>query len=137
MRTLGWVVTLTLAAAPLTAQEPAEPEATVQEEEAARPEPLHKIRVLQHPYDLASFYRSQQGMGFYEEAPSRYPIAGFYRNHQSTPYGQFWAAGYDLRDRGGRSVYRRRIGDNGDLYLFAPALLGLVGPLSDAFLEPR
>ena len=138
MRTLGWVVTLTLAAAPLTAQEPAEPEETVQEEEAARPEPLHRIRVLQHPYDLASFYRSNQGLGFYEEAPSRYPIAGFYRNRQQSPYGQFWSMGYDYqRDRSGRSTYRRRIGENGDLYLFAPSLLGLVGPISDAFLEPR
>ena len=136
MRSLGWAVTLMLAAAPLAAQE-AEPDAAAQEEEAARPEPLHKIRVLQHPYDIASFYRSRQGSGFYEEASSRYPIASFYRNRQSSPYGQFWAMGYELRDRGGRSSFRRRIGENGDLYLFAPVVLAPVGPLSDAFLEPR
>jgi hypothetical protein len=137
MRTLGWAVTLMLAAVPVAAQEPEEREAAMQDEETARPEPRHRIRVLQHPYDIASFYRSRQGSGFFEEAPSRYPIASFYRNRQSSPYGQFWAMGYDLRDRGGRSTFRRRIGENGDLYLFAPVLLAPVGPLSDAFLEPR
>ena len=138
MRTLGWAVTLMLAAAPLSAQEaPETPDAAAQEEEAARPEPRHRIRVLQHPYEIASFYRSHQGSGFHEEAAGRYPIASFYRNRQSSPYGQFWAMGYELRDRGGRSIFRRRIGENGDLYLFAPVLLAPVGPISDAFLEPR
>jgi hypothetical protein len=136
---MGWVVTLMLASAPAFAQEPAEREdAAAQEEEAAaRPEPRHKIRVLQHPYDIASFYRSSQGSGFYEEAAGRYPIASFYRSRQTSPYGQFWSMGYALRDRRGRSIFRRRIGENGDLYLFAPVLLAPVGPLSDAFLEPR
>ena len=139
MRTLGWAVTLMLAAVPVAAQEPEEREATVQEqdEETSRPEPRHRIRVLQHPYDIASFYRSSQGSGFFEEASSRYPIASFYRSRQSNAYGQFWAMGYELRDRGGRSIFRRRIGENGDIYLFAPVLLAPVGPLSDAFLEPR
>jgi hypothetical protein len=142
---MGWAVTLMLAAAPLFAQEAPAPEETAvaQEEEAARPEPLHKIRVLQHPYDLASFYRSQQDYGLYDVPAGPYPIAGFYRNRQSSPYGQFWVVGYgppggySPRDRGRRSMFGRRIGENGDLYLFAPVLLAPVGPLSDTFLEPR
>ena len=138
MRTMAWALTLMLLPAPLVAQgAPAAPDAAPADEEETRPEPRRRIKVLQHPYDIASFYRSRQGSGFYEEASGRYPIAGFYRNRQSTPYGQFWAVGYELRDRGGRSIFRRRIGENGDLYLFAPVLLAPVGPLSDAFLEPR
>jgi hypothetical protein len=140
MKTMAWAVTLTLASAALFAQEPADrPDTTIQEEEAARPEPLHKIRVLQHPYDIASFYRSREGSGegFYSGSADRYPIASFYRSRQSSPYGQFWALGYGGRDRRGRSLFRRSIGENGDLYLFAPVVLAPVGPLSDAFLEPR
>jgi len=137
MRTMAWAVTLTLASATLFAQEPAGPDTAVQEEEAARPEPLHKIRVLQHPYDIASFYRSGEGSGFYSGASERYPIASFYRSRQSSPYGQFWALGYGVRDRRGRTLFRRSIGENGDLYLFAPVVLAPVGPLSDAFLDPR
>ena len=140
MRTMAWAVTLTLASATLLAQEPAErPDTAVaqEEEEAARQEPLHKIRVLDHPYDIASFYRSRQGSEFYPGSSERYPIASFYRNRQSSSYGQFWALGYGARDRGGRSLFRRSIGENGDLYLFAPVVLAPVGPLSGAFLEPR
>lgn len=140
MRTMAWAVTLTLASATVFAQEPAEkPAAAVpqNEEEAARPEPLHKIRVLQHPYDIASFYRSRQGSSFHEGSSERYPIASFYRNRQSSPYLQFWAMGYGVRDRNHRSLFRRNIGENGDLYLFAPVVLAPVGPLNGAFLEPR
>ena len=139
MRTMAWAVTLTLASATLFAQEPADrPDTAVQqEEEAARPEPLHKIRVLQHPYDIASFYRSRQGSDFYSGSSERYPIASFYRSRQSSPYGQFWAMGYSVRDRRGRSLFRRSIGENGDLYLFAPVILAPVGPLSGVFLQER
>ncbi|HVR71250.1 MAG TPA: hypothetical protein VMT87_10440 [Vicinamibacteria bacterium] len=140
MRTMAWAVSLTLASATLFAQEPAErPDGDVFQEEdaAARPEPLHRIRVLDHPYDLASFYRSRQGSEFHPGSSERYPIASFYRSRQSSPYGRFWALGYGAGDRGGRSLFRRSIGDNGDLYLFAPVVLAPVGPLSGAFLEPR
>jgi hypothetical protein len=137
MRTLAWAVSLTLASATLFAQEPAErPDAAVQEEEEARPEPLHRIRVLEHPYDLASFYRSRQGSEFHPGSSERYPIASFYRSRQTSPYGRFWALGYGVRGRGGRPLFRRSIGENGDLYLFAPVVLAPVGPLSGAFLEP-
>jgi hypothetical protein len=137
---MAWAVSLTLASAALFAQEPAErPDAAVEveEEEAARPEPLNRIRVLEHPYDIASFYRSRQGSEFHPGSSERYPIASFYRSRQSSPYGQFWAMGYGVRDRRGRSLFRRSIGENGDLYLFAPVVLAPVGPLSGAFLESR
>jgi hypothetical protein len=146
-------VTLALASATVFAQEPAErPDSVVQrpdsvmedDEETARPAPKNRIRVLQHPYDLALFYRSE-GSGFYDGASDRYPIASFYRSRQTSPYGQFWATGYGPAygpgygsgDRRGRSIFRRSIGENGDLFLFAPVLLAPVGPLSGAFLEPR
>src|ERR1700730_13804037 len=68
---------LSLAAVTARAQEPAE-------DEEARPEPVRKIRVLENPYDIASFYRSHQGDYFGLQAPGaseRYPIAGFYRQN--------------------------------------------------------
>ena len=103
--------------------------------------PLHHIRVLQHPYDIASFYRSRQGSegtGFFDTASDRYPIASFYRSRQSGPYGSFWVGGYGSQRTGKGALgigYRRSIGENGDLYLFAPAFLAPFGRLSGAFLE--
>jgi hypothetical protein len=128
---------LSLAAVTARAQEPAE-------DEEARPEPVRKIRVLENPYDIASFYRSHQGEGDYFglQAPGtseRYPIAGFYRQNGGRGYGysQFWTSGYSGRSRGGMMLgYRRRIGDNGDIYLLAP-FLAPIGPLSGAFLGDR
>lgn len=107
------------------------------EDEEARPQPVRKIKVLENPYDIASFYRSNQGGGDYFglASDSRYPIAGFYRSRQTTPYGYapFWNHGYGYR-RGGVVVgYRRRIGENGDLFLFAPTFLAPIGPLNGAF----
>jgi hypothetical protein len=113
-------------------------------EEPARKEPLHKIKVLEDPYDIASFYRSSQGgNGYFGMMPAdplsnRYPIASYYRNHQSNAGGgygygasQFWQSGYGAR-RGGIG-FRRSIGENGDLFLFAPVFLAPLGPLSGAF----
>jgi len=121
------------------AQEPArEPS----EDEDARQEPQRHIRVLENPYDIASFYRSHQGDYFGYQAPGmgeRYPIAGFYRQNGGQGYGysRFWTSGYSGRSRGGMMLgYRRRIGDNGDIYLLAP-FLAPVGPLSGAFLGDR
>jgi hypothetical protein len=56
------------------------------------------LRILENPYDIASFYRSSQGGGgFYgpidllRRPPlpygSRYPIAGFYRSSQGYYFG--------------------------------------------------
>jgi hypothetical protein len=127
---------LALAAGVARAQEPAEDEDT-------RPQPRRTtIRVLENPYDIASFYRSHQGDYFGYQAPGtseRYPIAGFYRQNGGRGYGysRFWSSGYSGRGRSGLVLgYRRRIGDNGDLYLFAP-FLAPVGPLSGVFLGER
>jgi hypothetical protein len=112
------------------------------EEEPARKEPLHKIKVLENPYDIAYFYRSSQGNGYFGMMPadplaSRYPIASYYRSHQGNAgggygYSQFWQAGYGAR-RGPTMGYRRSIGENGDLFLFAPVFLAPLGPLSGSF----
>jgi hypothetical protein len=93
-----------------------------------------QIRVLENPYDIASFYRSSQGFGFNPPmAAERYPIASYYRSHQTSAYGfaPFWNRGYS--SRGPVLGYRRSIGQNGDLFLFAPTFLAPVGPLSGEF----
>ena len=133
--TLLAALTLSLAAVSARAQEPAEDEDT-------RPQPRRQIRVLENPYDIASFYRSHQGDYFGYQSPGtadRYPIASFYRQGGGRGYGysRFWTSGYSGRGRAGLGLgYRRRIGDNGDLYLIAP-FLASVGPLSGAFLGER
>jgi hypothetical protein len=56
-----------------------DPEAPADEGAAA---PRRTLRVLENPYDISSFYRSEGGAGGFtsEEATAdRYPIAGFYR----------------------------------------------------------
>jgi hypothetical protein len=135
------------------------------EDEEVRREPARKIKVLQDPKDIASFYRSSPGeysfgydqgqadsrypiagfyrgegdgrypiAGFYRgEGDGRYPIAGFYRGRQSSyGYAPFWNHGYGYRRSGAIAGYRRRIGENGDLFLLAPFLAPL-GPLNGAF----
>ena len=121
------------------------------EDEEIRREPVRKIKVLENPYDISSFYRSSQGesyfdyeqgqgdsrypiAGFYRgEGNGRYPIAGFYRSRQSSyGYAPFWNHGYGYRRSGALVGYRRRIGENGDLFLLAPFLAPL-GPLNGAF----
>ena len=126
---------LALAAGVARAQEPTQ-------EEETPPTPRRTIRVLENPYDIASFYRSHQGDYFGYQAPGAaepYAIAGFYRQNGGRGYGysHFWSSGYSGRNRSGLALgYRRRIGDNGDLYLFAP-FLAPVGPLSGVFLGER
>ena len=121
------------------AQQPQEPAAPESEEQ--RPEPLLRIRVLEHPYDLASFYRSSQGYGLSGpsmDASDRYPIARYYRLGPPSPHGysRFWTNGY-AGPRGRAMGYRRSIGENGDLFLMAPTFLAPVGPLTGVFLEGR
>ena len=94
--------------------------------------PRKKIRVLEDPYQISSFYRSHQGqatvfgyddpvapLGRVSENP--YAIAGYYRNRQVSGYGysQFWSSGYG-NARGRRFGYGRRIGVHGDLFLIRP-----------------
>lgn len=135
-----------LLAGTLAAQEPAE------KQEEGRPEPTHRIKVLENPYDISSFYRSSQGRGFFWEYggdasglgnpyEDPYSIAGYYRSRQRpNPYGysMFWTNGYS-RGSGPRvgMTFRRRIGQNGDLFLFVPTLLAPVGPLTEVFLGDR
>jgi hypothetical protein len=140
-----------LIAAGASAQEPEASEAPVgeeAEEQDVRAEPpTYSIRVLQHPYDIASFYRARprgEEYGFFagEEGAERYPIAGFYRagGPRVTPYGysRFWMRGYGRgRSTGLVFPYRQTIGQNGDLYLFAPTVLATVGPLTGVFAEGR
>jgi hypothetical protein len=136
---------------------PAEQEAEAAEQDDlpaldARPH----IQVLQHPYDISSFYRSGQGseqsdFGYEpEQAGDRYPIASFYRSGggASGRYSQFWTSGYgnyggyrnNTRQRGrGQGLIGaarpRALGLNGDLMLFAPTFLAPVGPLTGVFFE--
>jgi hypothetical protein len=149
MRKSGFLAGLVLfgAAAGALAQDvkPAEP-ADQQEEE--RSAPVKKIKVLEDPYDIASFYRSRQapagGWFGYDGAPlgkvseNPYAIAGYYRNQQRPAYGysQFWVNGYggSYSARNGRRVpFRRRIGAHGDLFLIAPTIFAPVGPLTGVF----
>jgi hypothetical protein len=151
MRSKFWMVLagLMVVAAPLAAQE-REDEALVEEErDEERAEPAFRLKVLDNPYDISSFYRSGQGRGGfllgdgYEGRGGNayrdpYAIAGYYRSNSGRGgygYSQFWVSGYSGRSRGLR--YRRHIGENGDLFLFAPAILAPVGPLSEVFLSGR
>lgn len=122
-------------------------------DEAERREPVRKIKVLENPYDIASFYRSSQGEGYGYWGPEpgyapygyfgepgargRYPIASHYRNDVSPApggYSRFWTYGYGSGYRRANGVvsYRRNIGQNGDLFLMAP-FLAPVGPLTGVF----
>ena len=138
------VLTALLFPAAAFAQEPA-PDTAV---EAADDRP--QIRVLENPYDLASFYRADDSARFapadgYAAGFGRYPIAAYYRG-ETNPNGwsRFWTNGYSnyytstAQGRGVMNVdYRRGIGQNGDLYLMAPTFLAPVGPLSDFFFYYR
>ena len=143
---------LVLLAGAAGAQENAPPADDPQQDETAQYEPAAdsrpQIRVLQHPYELASFYHSSQG-GFYDYRPEnggysdRYPIASYYRMRSSGyrgypmaepgAYAPFWNHGYSPAQPGVALHYRQRIGQNGELFLFAPTFLAPIGPLTGAF----
>ena len=137
MRTpMAALAVLALGAALATAQETTE----TPESEAA-PAPRPAIRVLQHPYDISSFYRSGESpLGPWAGLPAdpAYGISGFYRSHQGgypgTPHGwsAFWTSGYQAPRPAPFRPYRRTIGENGDLFLAVP-FLASVGPISGAF----
>ncbi len=124
---------LMLAAGAARAQAP-------ESDEPEQPEPVRKIRVLENPYDIASFYRSSQGdeRYFSYQAPydfsDRYPIAAAYRQRhtrRSFTFAPFWTNG----TRRSRLGYRRARGSNADLFLIAPTFLAPVGPLTSAYFE--
>jgi hypothetical protein len=163
MRKTAFLASLVLAvlAGAVVAQEPAPPAEHPQQDELTRDEfaleepaaPLHTITVLGNPYELASYYRAQSG-GFYDYRPApasypdRYPIASYYRMQSSGYHGEypvgygpgyapgayapFWNYGY-AQPPGIALHYRQRIGQNGELFLFAPTFLAPIGPLTGAF----
>jgi hypothetical protein len=132
-----------LGAAAASAQEAAPAQVADDEaEEATTPDTRRPLRVLENPYDISSFYRSSDGLvyGYQGGASERYPIAGFYRQRGGSGYGysQFWTSGYSGGRRGRVPLaigFRRAIGENGDLFLFAPAILAPVGPLTGVFFD--
>jgi hypothetical protein len=88
---MGVAITVLVLAGTSWAQEPGEEPEAARSVETRRP-----LRVLQHPYDIASFYRSSQGSyGLYGPVDllppnaygGRYPIAGFYRSRQGNYFG--------------------------------------------------
>ncbi len=100
--------------------------------------PRPALRVLQDPYDLASYYRSggsaPGGWAGLTRDPA-YSIASMYRAEGGpSPYGwsSFWTSGYSARRPLPFAPYRRTIGQNGDLFLMVP-FLAPVGPISGAF----
>lgn len=136
---------LLCAAAGALAQEPDPAPPADQQQEEARTAPVKKIKVLEDPYDIASFYRSRQSRGVfgYEDAQplgrvsdNPYNIAGYYRSRQQGMggygYSRFWVNGYGGA-RGRRLGFGRRIGANGDLFLIVPTFLAPLGPLSGTF----
>ncbi len=143
------VACLTLSAGVALANEAssvAEPEedATAQEQPEAQQRP--SIRVLQNPYDIASFYRSSQGEGYgygffgYDRqgnlaAVDRYPIARYYRSRQGSRFGYSYAPMWNQR-RGGHFM-RRGARPGSELYLLVPTFLAPVAPLAfDLVDEP-
>jgi hypothetical protein len=167
------VLSMVLLAAVAGAQEDVRGNEPAAEDQEIAPENRQKIQVLEHPYDIASFYRSAEGgyfwapaypvgpgYGYGDPSHDRYPIAGFYRQRGGY-YSQFWTGGYGgwggyggggvghqgNLGRGGRGPVRpglgggrgrgfgRSIGENGDLFLMAPAFLAPVGPLSGVFFS--
>jgi hypothetical protein len=135
-RPMAALAVLALGAAVATAQETT---GTQDSEPAGAPRPT--LRVLQHPYDISSFYRSGESpLGPWAGLPAdpAYNISGFYRSHQGgypgTPHGwsAFWTSGYQAPRPAPFRPYRRTIGENGDLFLAVP-FLASVGPISGAF----
>ena len=144
MRTTVAALFLVLMAAAAASAQEAEPEAVAAEEEQEMaPGTRTPLRVLTNPYDISSFYRSAEGGLFFApeaaRGSERYPIAGYYRQGGGRGYySQFWTGGYSDRGRGRARLgigYRRAIGENGDLFLFAPAFLAPVGPLTGIFFS--
>jgi hypothetical protein len=132
-------LTMVLLAASGRAQEAVDADAAVSRtDEEERSEPRRHIQVLRDPYELASFYRAAgPGAASPFDFSDRYPIASFYRAEGAVHphgYSRFWTSGYSSRGAFGFR-YRRRIGENGDLFLLAPTFLAPLGPLTVAFVD--
>jgi hypothetical protein len=135
-RTMLWLVFVALAQPVLGAEEPKAADPPAAEDASFAPRPA--MRVLQHPYDLASFYRAGGGLGPWAGMANdpAYGIADFYRTNPGaqSKYGwsAFWRNGYATQRPAPFPSYRRTIGENGDLFLVVP-YLAPVGPISGAF----
>ncbi len=139
MSTKKFWAALTMALVPMLAG--------AQEAENEEPEaPRRQLRVLEHPRDIASFYRSGDSYrpGYFGyRAPydfsHRYPIASFYRQGSEwvnpNGYGQYYSSapsgprpyfmvGAPVRGQGWRYRQRRE-----DLFLLAPTFLAPIAPL--------
>jgi hypothetical protein len=107
-----------------------------QENEAQETQPRPSIKVLQHPYEISSFYRSGESpLGPWAGLANNpeYRIADFYRSkHSAYGWSAFWTNGYAAPRPAPMRPFRRSIGENGDLFLAVPFLAG-VGPISGAF----
>jgi len=112
-------------------------DATEPSDEVATATPRPHLQVLEHPYDLASFYRAgSHGFG----PPARlgpiegpYGLAAYYRGDQSPfGYSRFWTLGEAVHPEGVLG-YRRPPGHNGEVFLLAPTLLAPFGTLADVF----
>jgi opacity protein-like surface antigen len=105
--------------------------------EEARPEPVRKIRVLEDPYQISSFYRSEStgrySVGYGYDGSSRYPIASFYRQGGEGRYSRFWNNPRGQRGsyRGGRVRVRALGGD--DVLFFVPTVLGPAVPIATMY----
>ena len=95
--------------------------------EKIRP-PKRTIRVLQHPYDLASFYSARPGSPTVTPPVPHdpaYALAYHYRSRQTGPppgpgpyfWAAFWARGYAAHRPRAFVGYRHSIGEHGDLFL--------------------
>ena len=104
-----------------------------------RTTPRHTIRVLQNPYDLASFYRSGgsapgggRGWRPIPRTRSRASTAGRQPRGRPTAGRDSGRTATARRRPAPFPGYRRSIGQNGDLFLVVP-FLAPVGPISSAF----
>jgi hypothetical protein len=127
----------------------AQDEVSAESEDSAPGERPH-IQVLQHPYDLASFYRSSQGSFGYvlplagpvpqpafgvtpREDP--YSIAAYYRGEgDGYGYSRYWSqprSAYPMPWTGRAPAALRC--PPGEVSLLLPTFLAAVGPLNDGF----
>ncbi len=117
----------------------------------ATPEPVRKIKVLRTPSEVASFYRSSQGVGrgygvfAYDtrgdiRPTDPYAVASYYRSQpgqRTNPYGYFYASRWNNRRPTAPVGRRAAIGGRGDLCLFAPTFLAPLSSLSASFYGDR
>ena len=128
-----------LLAGGLAAEEPATQQGETTS--ASSETPRLKIRVLEDPYDISSFYRSSEGAaygyGFFGydregrlRATKGYPIASYYRSTSRDSYG-YWRAHTWRRSPLLRRRQRRPAASISDFYLLVPTVLAPVTPLAE------